>query len=104
MKPILNDPKVALSNKRRELMHMAMDGVSDLAGTMYILHHYKYCDNILIWLVSHKYTGKNLSELIVKKFRSHVPSLVDFVVAAANSRTFNNERITEANRSGSDGS
>jgi hypothetical protein len=84
-----------MSPKRRELMHRAMDGVTDLSGAMFILHHYKFCDNILIWLISHRYTGKNLSELLIKKFRSSVPSLVDFVIAAANARNINNERIAK---------
>ena len=75
-----------MTPKRRELMHRAMDGTNDLAGVMHILHGYKFCDNILIWLISHKYTGQHLKDLIVKRFHSSVPALVNYVVSAANGR------------------
>lgn len=79
-KPILNP---TLSNKRRDLMHRVMDGETDLAGTMHILNGYKFCDNFLIWMIAHKWTGKNLKEIIIKQFHSSIPSLVNYIVEAA---------------------
>lgn len=85
MVEILNQPmQVSLTTKRKELMWRVMDGHTDLAGVMHILHGYKYCDNFLIWLIYNGYTGKNLKELVVKQFRSSVPSLVDYIVNATN--------------------
>ena len=75
-----------MTQKRRELMYRAMDGMHDLVGVMHILDHYKFCDNILIWLICHKYTGKNLQDLVVKRFHSSVPALVEYVVTSANGK------------------
>lgn len=87
MAEILNqpDPNAArISDKRRELMMRVMDGHPDLVGVMHILHGYKFCDNFLIWMVEHRFTGTNLKEIIVKKFRSSVPDLVSFIIARMN--------------------
>jgi hypothetical protein len=73
-----------MSDRRRQLMLRAMDDRTDLSGVMFILHHYRFCDNFLIWLIAHQYTGKNLEELVVKKFHSSVPSLVEFIIDHAN--------------------
>lgn len=88
MAEILNqpDPKAArISDERRELMHRVMDGNSELAGVMHILHGYKYCDNFLKWMIENRFTGRNLQEIIVKKFRSSMPEFVDYMVAQMNS-------------------
>jgi len=94
---ILNDPKnPVLTDKRKALMHRVMDGVTDLSGVMFILHNYKFCDNILQWLISHGYTGKKLVELTVKQFNGNVPSLVNFVVTAANDTGgISNDRVED---------
>lgn len=90
--PVANAQPNPLSPRRRELMHRAMDGDADLMGVMHILNDYKFCDNILTWLIAHKYTGKNLRGLVIH-FHSSVPRLVDFVVDAANGgQKFNAER------------
>ena len=91
--PILNaELKVPLSAQRRDLMHAVMDGQNDLDGTMYVLHHYKFCDQMLRWLIAHKYTGKNLEALLVKRFKSSVPALVGYIVDAINGRITDERR------------
>ncbi len=93
--PVLNEPlKRPLSQKRKELMLRALDGETDLAGTMYILHAYKFCDNILLWLIAHRYTGKSLRDLLVKSFASSVPALVEYVISQANGKDLTNARQT----------
>lgn len=89
--PVLNTMQNSISPRRRELMHRAMDGETELVGVMQILHNYKFCDNILTWLIAHRMTGKSLRELVIK-FHSSVPRLVDFVVEAANGKDMNAER------------
>jgi len=87
MAEILNQPNpesARISDERRELMHRVMDGQSDLAGAMHILHGYKYCDNFLKWMIENRFTGLHLREIIVKKFRSSMPALVDYMVAQMN--------------------
>ena len=74
--------KNPISAQRRELMLRAMDGDSDLSGVMFILNDYRFCDNFLIFLIAHHYTGKSLRDLIVGKFKSSVPGLVAFCVDA----------------------
>lgn len=88
-KPVLNPP---LAPGRRELMLRVMDGQTELGGTMHILNGYKFCDNFLIWMICHKWTGKNLEEIIIKQFHSSVPSLVAYIVEAA--KTFDARKIT----------
>lgn len=83
---------IPLSQGRKDLMLRTMDGVTDLGGTMHILHHYKFCDNILTWMICHGLTGKRLAEAIVKQFGNSVPALVDFVVSAANQGDISNDR------------
>lgn len=68
------------------MLHV-MDGNHGLIGALHILHHYKYCDEILTWMVFHRWTGKTLEELIVKKFHSSVHLLVQYVVAHASGKT-----------------
>ena len=89
--PVANAQPNPISDHRRELMHRAMDGDGELVGVMQILHGYKFCDNILTWLITHRYTGKNLRGLVIR-FHSSVPRLVDFVIDAANGRNLNAER------------
>lgn len=85
MATVLNKPlDIPITPKRRELFFRAIDGQQDLLGTMSILHAYKYCDEILMWLIEHNYTGKNLIHLLVKRFKSSVPDLVLFVVDRVN--------------------
>lgn len=91
--PVLNKPLTRpISDRRRELMHRAMDGMTELGPTMFILHHYTHCDNILTWLILNGWTGKNLADRIVRQFGSSIPQLVDYVVAAANGEVQSNER------------
>jgi hypothetical protein len=85
---VLNSPeaqKIAISPERRELMHRVMDGRHDLMGVMSILHAYKYCDNFLKWLVINRYTGGHLVDLLVKKHRSSVPNLINWILVQMNS-------------------
>lgn len=64
-------------------MFAVMDGNFGLAGTMHVLHHYKHCDAFLTWLISNRYTGKNLEQFLVKRFRGSVPMLVEYIVEAS---------------------
>ncbi len=89
--PIGNTPlKLPLTPERKELMHRVMDGQPDLAGIMHMLHHYKYCDEILSWLVEHNYTGKNLVDWVLNKFRKSVPDMVAYVVFKHNKKLSTN--------------
>ena len=83
--PVYNEPakgKARLSQRRRELMHRVMDGRSDLAGVMQMLHGYKFCDNFLIFMIENRWTGDHLADVLVKKFHSSVPSMIEFMVYA----------------------
>lgn len=71
---------IPLTDKRRELMHLVMDGDNELVGVMHVMHGYKYCDNFLTWLVHHRYVGKNLRDLIINKFGSSVPAMINYIV------------------------
>lgn len=75
-----------MTNERRDLMFRAMDGHSDLAGSMHILNQYVDCDKILKWLIRHNCTGNNLREVIVKQFGSSVYRLVEHIVTVDQAR------------------
>jgi hypothetical protein len=84
-KPVVNSPlNLPLTDKRRDLMHRVMYGNPDLAGVMHILHHYKFCDTFLQWMIANNYTGKNLVLLLTRKHGSSVPKLVGEIVTYCN--------------------
>lgn len=86
--PTYNDEaKRQLTARRKELMLRAMDGRDDLAGLMHCLHQYRFCENFLIWLIAHRYTGDALAELLVRRFDKSVPALVLFLVKECNRRS-----------------
>ena len=85
MAEIRNTPgRVKLDPRRKELMHRVMDGDPDLRGVMHILNGYKFCDNFLTWMIENRFTGKNLREIIISRFRGSVPDLVDFMTREMN--------------------
>ena len=91
--PVLNRGlKVPLSSRRRELMHRVMDGRSDLGPTMFMIHNYTFCDNFLHFLIHHHYTGDNLADILVKKFGSSVPRLINFMVEVIGKASVNAAR------------
>lgn len=102
MAEILNDPatpeKYGLTPKRIELMHRAMDGRIELRGVMHVLNGYKFCDNFLIWLIAHGFTGKTLEEIVVKRFRSSIPAMVEWMVL-----NMNRSDVTEVKGGGQPG-
>ena len=73
-----------MTPQRREILLAIMDNDYELIGVAHILNGYVHCDAICSWLIEHKYVGKNLRELVVKKFASSVPKLVDYVVLKIN--------------------
>jgi hypothetical protein len=70
--------------RTRDLMLRACDGDRELGGVMHILGAYNHRDRILLWLISHRYTGKALRDLLIIRFRGSVHALVQFVVMQVN--------------------
>lgn len=79
-----------MTEKRREFFMKIMDGNPDLVGVMHILHGYKYCDNILMWLWNNKIIGKDLAEFVVKVHGKDVHKMARFIVEKINAT---NERV-----------
>lgn len=58
-----------MSPHRRDMIHKVMDGQKDLTYVMYLWNQLAWCDQLLFWCIANRYTGKNLCELIRKKFQ-----------------------------------
>jgi hypothetical protein len=73
-----------LTNKTKDLMHKTIDGNIRLIIIMHHLSHYRYCDDILSWLLRAGLKGKALEGWLTDNFKNSVLSMVKYIVKKIN--------------------
>lgn len=83
---LIKKEKPKISSQRRELIFKVLDDFIN-PGMLRVVHeltNYRYCDNILLWLIANKITGKELNEFLNIQFKGSILSMVQYVVKIIN--------------------
>jgi hypothetical protein len=79
----VGNTEIEMSQSRKELMHRTMDGDSQLAGCMHVFSQYKFCDNFLLFMIAHNFTGKVFREMLIKQFGGNPHMMIQWIVKSA---------------------
>lgn len=69
-----------MSPRRRELIFKCIDGDSRLLPAMHMCTQFYRCDDIIEWLISNRFTGKNLWDWIKSEHGGSYFGMAKFVL------------------------
>jgi len=72
--------KKGITEKRKNLIHMTMNGEYGLLPIMHQLTRYVDCDRFLNWLINNRLTGRDLLEWINTHHNKSVLGMVQFII------------------------
>jgi len=79
--PKISPNLISMTPERRDLILKVVDDCMENVPICHQITSYRYCDNILKWLINHQFTGKKLRPWMRGQCSNSVMTMVSFIIA-----------------------
>jgi hypothetical protein len=76
----MNESKAAMTARRRQLIFKVADGYDPTLPVLHFLDSMVRCDDILRWLIAHRFTGKNMCQFLHQTFGNKMLDMSKFIL------------------------